>query len=107
MANVYDEYIDMLKDLVGRLKEYSMRDEIYDLNEEDKKKILEYIIIFTYYHILNFGYIIDDEYNLFLIIEILNYLGVELGIGYDVTYIDEYEFKLKNVIMLTDEMLKK
>ena len=107
MPGYEEEYINMLKDLIGRLKKYSIEDEIYNLDEEDKIKIIEYMKIFTHYHILNFGYIGDDNYNLFLTLEILNHLGVELDIGYDVSDIDEYEFKLKNVIRLTDEMLKK
>ena len=99
MPEKYVIYKKMYDDLMKRFRSYSTEDEIYNLSMSEKNMIELYIKNFTYEHIVKYGYIIDDNYNLYLILKILSHFDIEMDIGFDVTEIDDYEERFRNVMM--------
>ena len=94
----YAIYKNMCDDLIGRFESFSTEDEIYNLSTSEKNMIVLYIKNFTYDHIEKYGYIDDDNYNLYLILEILRHFGIEMDIGVDVTEIDDYCDRFRNIM---------
>ena len=94
----YALYKQMFNDLMKRFESYSIEDEIYNLSTSEKNMIVLYIKNFTYDHIEKYGYIDDDNYNLYLILEILRHFGIEMDIGVDVTEIDDYCDRFRNIM---------
>ena len=94
----YEMYRKMSDELMKKYDEYSLEDEIYDLTKAQKNMIVGYVKNFALEHIKKYGYINDDNYTLYIILEILRYFGIEMYVGVDVTEIDKYQNRFENVI---------
>ena len=76
---------------------YSIEDEIYNLTKEQQNIIKFYINYFSFIHVEKYGYVDDENYNLYLLIEILNHFDVDLDTAVDQSEIEKYEYHFKEV----------
>ena len=76
----YELYKTMSDKLIKIFDKYSIKDEIYNIENERKNMIICAIKKFALEHIKKYGYIDDINYHHYLILEILKYFGIELFI---------------------------
>ena len=90
-------YKKLSNKLIKIFDNYSIEDEIYILTKEQKNIIKFYINFFSFIHVEKYGYLDDENYNLYLLIEILNYFDVHLYTDVDQSVIKKYEYHFKEV----------
>ena len=90
-------YKKLSNKLMNIFHKYAIKDEIYNLTKEQIIIIKFYINYFSFKHVEKYGYVDDENYNLYLLIKILNNFDVDLDTAVDQSEIKKYEYHFKQV----------
>ena len=95
MIKKYEMCEKMNEKMLEIFNKYSLEDEIYNLEEEVKVLIKSVMKKMAIGHIKKYGYIDNNKYFHYLILEILSYLGIDMGILLDMDRDERREYKKK------------